>query len=337
MVDIYVDPDATGNADGTTWTDAYTTLAAALTSIETATYSEFTDDHTIHVRSSSGTADTGAYDTHPINYDDTTYTLYIEAASGDEAQKDGIDVTRYRLANGTRIAVPNLVIDGLQFDFTSRSQLQIEGSGPAAGEHLIKNCYFRENTTADRLNRCIYVDYDAGTVQVENCIFADPQNQMRTGIYVNDGTVNVYNCAFAETTTYAAVDNIGGTVAVYNSLFIGCADDINGTVTVDYNIADDADAQGAHGAGPSGSSWANEVSDYAAGDMTLVAGGNAEDGGIGPGSDADVPSTDMEGDSRSGATCDAGVDEGAAAATTTVGRLIHGGLVNAGLTNGRLS
>jgi hypothetical protein len=36
---------------------------------------------------------------------------------------------------------------------------------------------------------------------------------------------------------------------------------------------------------------------------------DAEDAGIGPSSDANVPTSDIDGDSRSGTTCDMGADE----------------------------
>ena len=66
-----------------------------------------------------------------------------------------------------------------------------------------------------------------------------------------------------------------------------------GGTTVDYCASDDGD--GTNAVAPSGANWANEFSNAAGGDFTLVAGGNCEGGGTDdPGSG--LYSNDMDGD-----------------------------------------
>jgi hypothetical protein len=118
-----------------------------------------------------------------------------------------------------------------------------------------------------------------------------------TGIYVRDESATIKN---------SAIFNTG--------------DDINhvgtGSNTVDYCASDDGD--GTNSVSPSGSDWSNEFSDPANGDFTLLNTGNLYDAGVGPGTDSDVPSADIDGDSRSGSTCDIGADEYVSAGGETV-------------------
>jgi len=75
----------------------------------------------------------------------------------------------------------------------------------------------------------------------------------------------------------------------------------------DYNLSGDTSAPGGNSLhSQTDSAIFNNVG---ADDFTLKSGCNAIDAGVGPASDASVPTLDFEGDSRSGTTCDIGFDE----------------------------
>jgi hypothetical protein len=109
-------------------------------------------------------------------------------------------------------------------------------------------------------------------------------------------------------------------LVIKNSAIFNCDDDYieNGgapaSVTFDYCATDDG--EGTNSVSPSGGSWTNEFSDPGNGDFTLLNTGNLYGAGVGPGTDASVPAADIDGDSRSGSTCDIGVDEYVAASGT---------------------
>jgi hypothetical protein len=90
----YIDPDATGAGDGTSWADAYVSMFAFDAAEETDLV---TADNWMHVycRASSGTADALATTITGWTTDDTHYILF-EAAEGDQALITGISETRYR-------------------------------------------------------------------------------------------------------------------------------------------------------------------------------------------------------------------------------------------------
>jgi hypothetical protein len=107
------------------------------------------------------------------------------------------------------------------------------------------------------------------------------------GINLNNGSAVLKNCA--------VFGNAGSDF------------DESASATIDYCASNDG--TGTNAVAPSGSDWANEFADPANGDLTLLSTGNLYQAGVGPGADSDVPVTDIEGDSRSGVSCDIGADE----------------------------
>lgn len=305
----YVDPDATGAGDGTSWTDAYTSLSAWDIAEGTDLVTDG-DWHHVYVRASSGTLDStyvtisSGWTTGASNY------ILIEAASSDYAVKTGIDTSRYRLKgtsnNSLYIAVDYCRIKGLQILGPESNFAAIRITGQSASNDIrIIDCYLDDPN--ENSGYGITADDSNVNLTVENTI-ADGWNR---GFTVT-GTTTFYNCVSRGrdgSDTYGGFRDTGGTTECVNCASFNNASgydfrDID-TVT---NCASD-DETGTNAVGPSGSVWDNEFNDPANGDYTLLNTGNLYDAGVGPGTDSDVPSTDIDGDSRSGSTCDIGVDE----------------------------
>jgi len=100
---IYVDPDASGSNDGTSWTDAYTGLNTAISSSAADITPLGSDEiHQYLCRSSSGTADSIGSTTMTFAGYSTTLTNYISISGVDSF--DGVwDTSSYRMvrASGT--------------------------------------------------------------------------------------------------------------------------------------------------------------------------------------------------------------------------------------------
>jgi len=332
VANFYVDTDlGTDDAGhgGSAGAGAWATFAYA----ESQLTGSLTEASTLWL--SGAAADTTAT---TINGCANTHRLTIKPTPGDEAAKTGWDTGRYRLsvtdADALFIYDDLVTVDNIQIEIVYSS-----GSGDncitidsqtAAGDVTISRNYVRSNGVNS--NRGITVN-DADTdIDIMGNIIHGCKSR---GILMNTSglTADIYNNIIN-----GAVDLIelqaGVTAVIKNNALMnnGGGEDIDnaGTATVQYNCADD-DLNTIHSettnVQPLSASWANEFVDASNGDYTAKTGGNMEDNGIGPGSDAKVPTPDIDGTTRSGTTCDIGPDEIAAAGGNAPTGALQGPLV----------
>ena len=335
----YVNTDSDGDGDGTT--NATTGANCAFDNLfdfealnlQLATSGDYAK---VLCSAPSGTADTTGTTFAGWTTAETEYIL-IAALSGQEALKTAWDATRYRLE------VTDVNCLTISEDYVRVENLQIRAAFSAAGGKYAINIVTIAAPSDIRVTGCrldgdskqqyggiVSADADTTLLVANNII----ENFLNNGVRIDNGTNLIYNNILYNLGGYGIRDG-GGTLAIKNNAIWTTGNDIrgNGTCTVQYNAADDdLDTEFTETTNIIPTNWANE---FAPSNFTLLSGGDCEGAGVGPGTDANVPTPDIDGTTRSGATCDIGADEYEAAggsivpivATTSRRRLMTSGMI----------
>ena len=154
---IYVDADATGNNNGTSWTDAYTSLQDALNAASSSkeiwvaegTYKPtVTTDRTISFQLKSGVAVYGGFDGTEANREERDWITNVTALSGDIGASGNSGDNSYHVVTGVNYAV----LDG--FTITSGNANGTDSNSLGGGMYnissspLVANCIFDSNSSA---------------------------------------------------------------------------------------------------------------------------------------------------------------------------------------------
>jgi len=288
----YVDPDATGANNGTSWADAYTSLSAWESAEQTDLVSDG-DYHTVYCRSSGGTDDTTYV---VINGWNTGVSNYIEIIGNDFPSNAQWDGTKYVI--GTSATYDIAIYE--QYVYIINIQ-----DAPTAGSGIyptVANCYIDSCYLNGGNNSVIGVNNQSGgTVYIYNTILEDGSQAVK-----NYGTAYIYNCTIYDWSGQGIYNISGGTLTAKNCAVGNCGDDFlnSGSITIDYCCSDDGD--GTNSQNPSGSNWDNEFTTPGT-DFSLESGGNC----VGNGTDdpgSGLYSDDIIGTSRT-STWDIGAFE----------------------------
>lgn len=317
----YVDPDAVGAGNGTTWADAYTTLTAWEAGQQQDLTDGAGDNMVCYCRSLSGGDDNSS--ALVINGWTTSSACDIKiiAADGYRAKASGWDDSCYVLdaldTNGPDLAEDYVTLDGLQIAVTTNVAARYILAAEAQGANnlvIISNCRLRGNASTTVALRGIY-SIDANTItRVYNTIVERTGTQARAVTNVA-GTMNVFNCLSYG--AYAGFYKQGGTMNIYNSVSLNNDDDFEGSPNViSYCASDDNDTTDATNVAEDGggADWTGDFTDGSGGDWTLLAASNL----VGATADrsAGLFTTDIDGTTR-GAAWDVGPFEYVAAGGVT--------------------
>lgn len=270
----YVDPDATGLADGTSWTDAYTSLSAwSLAEAKDLVAAD--EKFTVNCRSSAGGDDTTAAQ---FGAGWTTDATRYPEIIGTDFPADGIlDDSKYFLNvvdPGGTLAAMNLPINWelrkiqIRLTSTDASNRSILSGSTAT----VDSCILEAVVSGTGY---IWGIVSVGTLTVFNTIVSGCDTHASSQGTRDQGlALNLYNCTIWGCTT--GVQELGTTVCV-NCIVANNADDFAGAVSIDYCASDDGD--GTNAVAPAGGDWDNEFTDKDNSDFSLVRTGNCSNGG----------------------------------------------------------
>ena len=341
-LDFVIDPD---NDTGTDYTSIEACLAAEAKNLVSA-------DQIMRLlcRSSSGSADTAAVSMATGQGWTTDSTRYVLVTNYDAANKAGAkwDSSKYRLevtpSGGEAFDIEgslHVVVDGIQLGInTSGSGKRILDPDSDVSMLHIKNCYLKANYTGTG-GYGYAVDFkgSSGDYLVENCVVEGDGNAPSSGAWygivaagsnvditiVNTLVYGFYRCI--------RPDGTGAVVRCHNVVVKNYSGGGFQSGDGSYHASSDFNSSATSGNAPNdtasttaspyynGATAASDIwTDPANNDFTLKSGATIFAGaGEGPSAEALVPTTDIDGDARSGSTCDLGPDEFAVIGTEISG------------------
>ena len=325
---VYVDPDASGAGNGTSYADAYTSMSAAATAAA-ADYVTANDTIKYLQRSSAGTADGSYLISGSVTSPTNTITIETDSAEPTGRHNGKYSTAHYRNEYTITSGYRNLI--RILDDYVNIIGAQAKMIGTAGTEGVVYRVDAGTNTSNVIADKCIFwqdatpASAYAGRFDhqqtILNSIFITSQHGMLFSGW--DGAAStifntaVYGSGAVGTGVNASASH---TVTIRNSAVFNFADDFAGAVTADYCASDDGD--GTNAVTPV--DWATVFVDHVNGDFDKLA---SDTDLTDTGTDTGAPITDIVGRARpQGASTDIGPFESIVAAVGAINVSMSGGM-----------
>jgi len=249
--ETYVDPEATGLGNGTSWTDAYTSLDAWNTA-EAKDLTAITKKHYCYVRSNGGTSDTTNVTISGWTTDNI-YNVTVKCINNVRGKFNTIDA--YNLDVITDNAIP-LVVSA---PYTTIENLCIRYNGSwgkpvirvTVEDVLINKCVLFTGVLADTSGSDGILVSDGvltkeNSLRIKNSLICGPKQYGLNASSYGNKEVTVYNCTIAKCGNKPVNSGTGG-VRMKNTIFALCSAESSTsqfTNDSDYNISNHNDAPG---------------------------------------------------------------------------------------------
>lgn len=296
---------ATGAADGTNLADAWPSINAAVAGINSEYASGLvTADVQIDILCyNTANVDDSTAAIVDIVSDDTRFPHFISTGNNQYRHTSPAATSDYTL----RGSITNgHVVKFTDFDFSRPySGTGRHAIGPRKADVYLDKCICVCESPAQSNAAFVEMQFGDGRAIVTNTTIKDFAAADSYGLYSETNASllsanNVYDNCNTGVLGYAGDKCL-------NDIYQNCTTDISGADNIDYCLTDNASI-----AGTGTNNILNTTLtfvDSANADYHLVAGDTAAIGaGLGPASDSDVPVDDVDGDTRSGATTDIGID-----------------------------
>jgi len=269
---FYVDVNATGNNDGTSWTNAFTNLQTALDNASNSAEKAVWIAQGVYKpgvqRTDAFVVDTeeiniyGGFNGTEITLEDRDLANNQTILSGDLNSDDDNDISFFntlRIENSYTIlniasTVNNILVDGITItgghaNNSSGSAIQNRGSAiytnEFSGNFAMKNCTIKNNV-ADREGN-ITLDTEmaqVANITIENCIINNNFCRYSAGLHIvgrvqSDVTVNVNNSLFYENVADNVASSLGFTassIGIFSNNATVNASIVNNTFTNNYDL-----------------------------------------------------------------------------------------------------